>query len=482
MKDLCALSIDTAKAFGASYADIRIIESWFEDLATFNGNVSEVNMSYTLGFGVRVICNGSWGFASSSKVTKAEIERVSALAVKIAQASATTMREPVRMAPEPAHVDIWQTPVLIDPFTVPIGAKFDLLFAIDKELRKDARIREASADLSLFKEHQWLMTSEGTYVDQLIIRTGTTFTATAVKDGEKQRRSYPSSHGGSCATTGYESILALPLLQEAPRIREEAIALLSADPCPSGKKTLILDPTQLSLQIHESVGHATELDRVLGFEANYAGTSFCTIEKKGVFKYGSPIVNLVGDCTVPTGLATFGYDDDGVRAKRWYVVRDGIFRNYLTNRELAHVVGDDHSWGCSRADGFSNIPIIRIPNLSLMPGSWKYNDLIADTDDGVYMINNRSWSIDQRRLNFQFGCEIAYEIKNGKMGRMLKNPTYQGITPEFWGSCDAICDQDTWQLVGVPNCGKGQPGQRAEMSHGSSPTRFRNVTMGVGSK
>ena len=480
MKDLASLSIDTAKALGASYADIRIIDTRNENLGTYNGNVASVNLSHTLGFGVRVICNGAWGFASSSTLSKKEIERVAALAVNIAKASATTLIEPVRLAPCTPHVDTWQTPIIIDPFKVPIAEKFDLLFAIDEELRKDEKIKEAGTGMHFTREHQWLMTSEGTFIEQVLYGTGTGYAATAIgDDGEKQIRSYPSSHRGQSMTMGYEMIKSMPLVGEAPRIRDEAVALLTADQCPSGKKTLILDPTQLCLQIHESVGHATELDRVLGMEENYAGSSFATIEKRGNFRYGSDIVNLVADTTVPNGLATIGYDDDGVPAKRWHIVRNGILENYLTNRELAHVVGDKESCGCSRADGYSNLPIIRITNLSLMPGTWEFDALIADTEDGIYMMNNRSWSIDQRRLNFQFGCEIAYEVKNGKLGRMLKNPNYQSITPEFWGSCDAICNQDHWELWGVPNCGKGQPGQRAEMSHGSAPARFRDVTVGI---
>lgn len=217
-------------------------------------------------------------------------------------------------------------------------------------------------------------------------------------------------------------------------------------------------------------------------EANYAGTSFATTEKLHKFRYGSEIVNLVADSTVPTGLATIGYDDDGVRAQRWHIVKNGILNGYHTNRELAHVIGEERSKGCNRADGYDNIPIIRITNLSLMPGSWELDDLIKDTKDGIFMDTNRSWSIDQKRLNFQFGTEIAWEIKNGKKTRLLRNANYQGITPEFWNSCDAICNENYWQLIGVPNCGKGQPGQRAEMSHGCAPARFRNVMVGVGHK
>jgi TldD protein len=271
----------------------------------------------------------------------------------------------------------------------------------------------------------------------------------------------------------------LPLVQNAERIREEAVALLSAKQCPSGKKTLILGGSQLGLQIHESVGHATELDRVLGMEANYAGTSFATPEKLGNFTYGSPIVNLFCDSTMPGGLATVGFDDDGVRAQRWHLVKEGQFVGYQYNRELAHTIGKTRSSGNNRADGWNRIPIVRITNLSLEPGEWELDDMIASTDDGIFMETNKSWSIDQRRLNFQFGCEIGWEISHGKKGRMVKNPTYQSITPEFWKSCDAIGNQKHFVLWGVHNCGKGQPGQRAEMSHGAAPARFRQIEVGV---
>jgi TldD protein len=233
------------------------------------------------------------------------------------------------------------------------------------------------------------------------------------------------------------------------------------------------------LQIHESAGHASELDRVLGYEANYAGTSFLTTEKLGNFRYGSDIVNLVADTTVPTGLATMGYDDDGVAAQRWHIVRNGILSGYMTNRETAGAVGQARSRGCNRADSWSSPPITRIANLSLMPGTWKLADLIADTEDGLLMSTNRSWSIDQRRLNFQFGCEIGWLIRHGKLAGVVKNPSYQAITPQFWGSCDAICDHEHWDLWGVVNCGKGQPTQISEMSHGAAPARFRGVTVGM---
>jgi len=479
MRQLTATALETAKVLGATYADIRIIETRQQDISIKNGSIGGIGDNYDMGFGVRVIAAGAWGFASSAIVTKAEIDRVAAQAVSIAKASARVKAADVRLAPEPVCTDRWQTPYVIDPFTVSIEDKLALLYRIDKILRKDKRIRVASGGMSFKGEHQWLATSEGTFIDQKLLRSGAGYSATAVKDGEAQIRSYPASFRGQYATMGYELVTSLKLEDHADRVREEAIALLTAPQCPSGKTDLILEGHQLALQIHESVGHPSELDRVIGMEANYAGTSFATLEKLGKFRYGSDIVNLVADGTAPTGLGTIGYDDDGVRAQRWHIVKNGIFSGYQTNREVAHVCGDERSRGCCRADGWSNIPMVRNNNLSLMPGDWKLDDLIADTKKGVYMLTNKSWSIDQMRLNFQFGAEIAHEIKNGKLGRVFRNPTYQGITPEFWGSCDAICNEDHWILWGVPSCGKGQPGQTAEMSHGAAPTRFRNVTVGI---
>jgi len=257
------------------------------------------------------------------------------------------------------------------------------------------------------------------------------------------------------------------------------VALLTAPECPGGQKDLIINPNQLFLQIHESVGHPTELDRVMGMEANFAGTSFVTTEKLNKLQYGSEIVNIVADSTIPGGLATQGYDDDGVAAQRWHLIKNGLFTGYLTNRETAHIIGEERSKGCNRADGWNRLPIIRMTNISLMPGDWTLDDLIADTDDGILIDCNKSWSIDDKRINFQFATEIAWEIKNGKKGQILKNPTYQGKTTEFWNSCDAICDDDHFVLWGTANCGKGQPGQTASMSHGCPPARFKNVTVGV---
>ena len=480
MKSLAENAVDTAVRSGASYADIRIVETKKENILLRNGKIAETDLSEDLGFGMRVLVDGAWGFASSAKLDPEEIQRVVSLAVSVAEASSMLKKEDVRLAPEPVHRDIWITPYLIDPFSVPISEKLALLSAVDEELRKSPEIVVSTASMSFQKKRQWMATSEGTFIDQTLMRSGAGFSATAVKDGDVQVRSYPSSFGGQYMSCGYELVLALKLLENASQIREEAVALLSADTCPSGKKDLILDSSQLALQIHESVGHPTELDRVLGMEANFAGTSFATLDKFNDFEYGSPIVNLICDNTVPGGLATTGYDDDGVRSQRWPIVSEGRFVGYQYNRELAHKINAERSVGSSRAQGWSHIPIVRNSNLSLMPGDKTFDELISGVDEGIYMTVNRSWSIDQRRLNFQFSCEIGWEIKGGKLGRMLKNPNYQGITYEFWRSCEAIANSDYWVLWGVPNCGKGQPMQVVGMSHGASPALFRNITVGVG--
>jgi len=479
-KELALLALDVAKARGASYADVRIIETRSQDVGTKNEKVSHIHSDEDLGFGVRVIADGSWGFACSSRLERAEVERVSAAAVEVAKASATVQREAVRLASEDAYEDVWETPYEQDPFAVPLSEKVDLLLGINAELRKVKSIAVAVGWMGFEWERQLFASTEGSIIQQNLLVSGVGYMATAVGEGDQQRRSFPSSHRGQVMGRGYEMVREIPLLENAQRIAEEADALLTAPQCPPGTRDLILGGDQLALQIHESLGHPSELDRVLGTEANYAGTSFITTDKLGKLKYGSDIVNFVADTTMPRGLATIGYDDEGVKAQQWHLVRDGLFVGYLTSRETAPVIGEERSRGAMRAMGWRRLPIIRMTNISLMPGEWTLDALIEDTRDGILMDCNRSWSIDQQRVNFQFGTEIGWEIKNGKRARMVKNPTYEGITTEFWNSCDAICDEDHFVLWGVPNCGKGEPSQGAQMSHGAAPTRFRSVKVGVG--
>jgi TldD protein len=480
MKSLTDRALNTAASLGATYADMRIVDYTDQTVTTKNGVVETVGQSQDRGFGVRVIADGAWGFASSALLTTEEVDRVTALAVSIARASALVQKNGgVDLGPPVSHVGHYRTPVEIDPFSIPLEGKIDLLLQADAEMRRVQGIRVAQGSITCLREHKTFANSEGSFIEQEIIETGCGIVATAVGEGEIQKRSYPNTFGRHQMTRGWEFVLEMDLPGHGEQIASEAVALLTADQCPSGVTTLILGGAQLALQIHESCGHPVELDRVYGSEAAYAGTSFLTPDKLNTLRYGSEIVNLTADATIPGGLGTFGYDDEGVSAQRVPIVRDGIFVGYLSSRETAAQLGLPGSGGAMRASGWNRTPLIRMTNVNLEPGEWTFDDLIADTDEGIYMEMNRSWSIDDKRLNFQFGTELAYEIKNGKLGRLLKNATYTGITPQFWGSCDAIGNADHWTVWGTPNCGKGQPSQVAHTGHGAAPARFRNIRVGV---
>jgi TldD protein len=372
----------------------------------------------------------------------------------------------------------YRTPVVKDSFSVSLDDKIALLLRCNETMMSTPNIISAEASIYSQREDKIFASSEGAYIEQELYETGCGLEATAVDEGEVQNRSYPNSVGRHQGTEGWEFVERYDLEGNAARVADEASALLRAKTMEPGTTTVILDGSQVGLQIHESCGHPIELDRVLGTEAAFAGTSFLTTEKLDGFRYGSDIVNMTADATIPGGLGTFGFDDEGVPAQSTPIVRDGMFRGYLTSRETAAALGQ-RSNGAMRADGWSRIPLIRMTNVSLEPGTWTLEDMIADTDEGIYMETNRSWSIDDKRLNFQFGTEIGREIKNGKLGDLVKNPTYTGITPRFWGSCDAIGNRSLWTVWGTPNCGKGQPEQVAHTGHGAAPARFRNVQVGL---
>ena len=478
MNELANRALNLAQTRGATYADIRIIDLETQSIAVKNGIVEGVALDSSQGLGVRVIADGAWGFASSARIDREQVDKITALAIEVAKASALVRGEPIDLGPREAHKDTYRTPIESDPFQVSLDEKIDLLLACDEAMRRAEGVAVAEGNMLFIREKQLFASSQGSFIEQEILETGVGLVATAVDEDEVQTRSYPNTFGRHQGTAGYEFIERYDLLGNAERLGEEAVALLSARQCPSGVTTLILGPTQLALQVHESCGHPTELDRVLGTEAAYAGTSFLTPERLGTFRYGSDIVNITADATIPGGLGTFGYDDEGVLAQRTHLVKDGTFVGYLTSRETASRLAK-RSNGTMRADGWSNIPLIRMTNINLEPGEWELDDLIADTDEGIYVEMNKSWSIDDKRLNFQFGTEIAYEIKNGKWGELLKNATYAGMTPQFWGSCDAICNDKYWDVWGTPNCGKGQPAQVAHVGHGASLARFRHVQVGV---
>ena len=478
MRELTDRVLNLAEVQGASYADIRIVRRQSQGITVKNGVVEALSSSENQGFGVRVVVDGAWGFASSAYLEAAEVDQVTALAVQIAKASALVKIQDVSLGPPVVHVATYCTLVEMEPFEVSLERKIELLLSADEAMRRAEGVKVAKGNMAFIREHKTFASSEGSFIEQEIIESGAGLEATAVSEDDVQKRSYPNSFGRHQGTGGYEFIEAMDLAGNAGRIGEEAVALLTAPQCPSGTMTIILGSTQLALQVHESCGHPIELDRVFGSEASYAGTSFLTTEKLGHFRYGSEIVNITADATVPGGLGTFGYDDEGVPAQRTPIVRDGIFVGYLTSRETAAML-DQQSNGAMRADGWNRIPLIRMTNVNLEPGEWDFDDLIADTEDGIYMEMNKSWSIDDKRLNFQFGTEIAYQIKKGKLGQMYKNATYTGITPQFWSGCDAICNDKYWNVWGTPNCGKGQPSQTARVGHGTAPARFRNVRVGV---
>jgi TldD protein len=479
LNDFAKMVVGLLKIKRVPYGDVRIVKSKVESIRVKNEKTETVTYHEDEGFGVRVIMNGAWGFASSSNICKREAEKVVKKAVEIEKAISMLKRDDVKLSKEKVHIDHYKTPFKIDPFTVPLEEKIGLLQEISRKMKKFKRIMIREAGLNFFSKYTIFANTEGSLVSQEILESGGGMKGTAIKGNEVQVRSFPSSFGGNFATCGYEFINELDLLSNVEPTCEECVKLLSAKQCPSIEKaTIIIDTDQLGLQIHESIGHATELDRVFGMEESYAGSSFVTTEKLNTFKYGSKIVNVYGDATVPRGLGTFGYDDEGIKARRVPIIKNGILRGYLSSRETASQIKRKSS-GAMRADGWSRIPLVRMTNVNLEPGEWDYDELIADTDNGILFKTNRSWSIDQRRVNFQFGTEIAFRIKHGKIKEIYKNPTYTGITPVFWSSCDAICNRKYWRLWGIPHCGKGEPGQTAHVGHGCAPARFRNVKVGL---
>jgi TldD protein len=475
MQDLCRQAIEAALGAGASYADARAIARRSQLVMTKNGEVETVSDTETEGIGVRVLVEGAWGFACDRRLEEAGARGAAQRATAFARAAPGSHER--ELAPLEPQRGTYRTEFQRDPVEVSLSDKIALCLGADEAMKHDdVKVRMASA--RAVREEKVFASSEGSEVEQLFVDCGAGIDAIAVGDGLQQVRSYPSAHTGSSAQAGWEFVEGLALEREAPRVAEEAAALLKADECPSGRMTIVIDAEQMALQVHESVGHPTELDRVYGTEAAYAGTSFLAPDDLGSLRYGSPHMNITADATTPGGMGSFGYDDEGVPAARAPVVQEGVLRGFLTSRETAARIGSG-AGGSMRADGWNRMPLVRMTNLHLEPGDGSLEDLLADVDDGIYLATNKSWSIDDKRLNFQFGTQVAWEIKKGKLGRLLRDATYTGITPEFWGSLDAVAGPDTWTMFGLTNCGKGQPGQIAAVSHGAPAARFRDVQVGV---
>jgi TldD protein len=475
VRELCDAAVEAALRLGASYADARAVVRRAQSVATKNDRVESVNDLETEGIGVRLLVDGAWGFACDRRLTREGAEEAARRAAEFARSAPSTHGR--ALAPIQARTGSYRTPIERDPFDVPLADKVEFCLRAEAGLRRP-EVSIAMSSVRAQREHKWLVSSEGVAVEQEIYETGAGIDAVAVADGVYQVRSYPSAHGGSSAAAGWEYVEGLGLEREAPRVAEQAAALLTAPVCPSRTTDVVIDAEQMALQVHESVGHPTELDRVYGTEAAYAGTSFLRPEDLGSLRYGSELMNVTADPTTPCGLGTFGFDDEGVAAAPTPIVAAGVLSGYLSSRETAARIGAG-SGGSMRAESWNRMPLVRMTNLHLEPGEGSLEELIGGVDDGLYLETNRSWSIDDKRLNFQFGTQVAWEIKGGKLGRMYRDATYTGITPVFWGSLDAVGGPDEWRLHGLTNCGKGQPGQGAHVSHGASPSRFRGVQVGV---
>jgi TldD protein len=476
-KSLADLALSLTEDKGASYADVRIEEIEEENLSVSKGTAELIEKSTDLGLGIRVMVDGAWGFAASADVTEESIKEASRQAVELARASSRVKDRDIVLAPTERIVDSYQTPMVTDPFSIPLKEKLDFLLLLDGLMASVSGVNQTECMMTFIKRNKLFASSEGSIIEQLIIQSGAGITATAMKSHrEMGTRSYPNS-SGQHQTKGYELIRELEFEKNAVRIAGEAVAVLGAKECPSENTTVILDGPQVSLQIHESIGHPLELDRVFGAEKNFSGVSFATPDKVNNLRYGSEIVNVVNDSTAPFGLGTFAYDDEGVKASKSFLIKGGILAGYLSSRDTASRI-DKRSSGCMRASSWANVPIVRMTNTNLLPGDKSLEQMISEVDDGIYMQTVRTWSIDDFRESFQMGCEIGWEIKNGRLGDMIRNPSYSGNTVEFWNSCDAIGNEDSWEIWGTPNCGKGQPAQNMPTSQGASPIRVRNVKVG----
>jgi TldD protein len=472
--DLATAAVSAALAAGARYADARVMYRRSESMDARNGEIESLSQDEDAGVGVRALVGSSWGFYAVSDLTDAAAQSAGVTAASIAAASATVAPPQVDLVPVGATTGSWTSPAVVDPLSVPLSDKGDLLVAVTAAMH-GAGADQAEATYAIWDTRKWFVSSEGHRIDQHIRECGGGMSAIVIGEGEIQRRSYPS-YRGQYGTSGWELVTALDLAAHTERLTDEAKALHTAPRCPATNTTLVIGSEQMALQIHESVGHAIELDRILGWEAAFAGTSWLDLAQLGTLRYGSELMNITIDPTIAGALGSFGYDDEGTPAQARDAVRDGIWVGVLAGRDSAAMAGLDYA-GSVRADGWSRLPMVRMTNVGLQPGPHTLERMIAETDDGILMDTNRSWSIDDRRLNFQFGCEIGWEIKKGKLGRMIKNPTYTGIGPRFWRSMDMLGSEVVaW---GTPNCGKGQPGQVGHTGHPTPAARFTDVRIGV---
>lgn len=496
-KRMADVALNVARSLGATYADARIGRYLNQYVFTREKNVQNVVNTESFGIGIRVIANGTWGFASTNFVTEDGITKATQQAVAIAKANSRIQKDPVKLAPVESHGEVsWKTPIKKDFKEVPVSEKVDLLLEANAAAM-DNGANFVNSALFMVNEQKYFASTEGSYIDQDVHRIWPTFGVTAVdrEAGKFKTRDAMSAPMGM----GYEYLDGLEseklegpsglklyrnsydIVEDATIAAKQAKEMLTAKSVDPGKYDLVLEPNHLGLTIHESVGHPLELDRVLGYEANYAGTSFATLDKwkSGDFKYGSDIVNIVADKTQPNSLGAVGYDDEGVKTKKWDLIRNGVLTNYQAIRDQVHMIDQNESHGCCYAQSWNDVQFQRMPNVSLEPGKDKYSidEMIKDVEKGIYIAGRGSYSIDQQRYNFQFGGTVFFEIRNGEIVGMLDDVAYQSNTQEFWNSCSRICDESDYRMFGSFFDGKGQPSQVSAVSHGSSTTRFNGVNV-----
>lgn len=474
MEEFALEVLDQATRSGAGYADVRAMRQCTEAISTRDGALEQAGEQRGSGYGVRVLVDGAWGFAAQGLLGRDTIASTVQAAIEAGRAASRVNRKAVELAPNPAAVDTYGTPVERDPFSVPLEEKQTLLLAAERGLRTHDSVGISATSLLSFFTEKFFCSSEGSRIRQDVMECGAALFALATGEEKPARRSF-DNYGQA----GWEFVEHLDLVRQAARVGEEAAGLLTAPYVDARATDVVLGSEQLALMVHETCGHPTELDRVLGFEDAFAGGSFLQPEDLNGLRYGSEHVNLSADSTIPEGLGTFGYDDDGVPAQRFPLVRDGIFRGYLSSRDTAPLIGWDRSTGCSRAVDWSRVPIVRMVNVNLEPGEVAFDDLIAGIEDGLYLDSPSSWSLDDKRLNFHFSVEYGREIKNGRLGGLRRGATIQNITPEFWGRCDGVANRDAWRLWGFLSCAKGEPLQGLHVGHGAAPARFRNLSIGV---
>jgi TldD protein len=472
---LAAAALQAARDAGATYADIRIADYRTQALRAREARIISISDDASSGFGVRVIAGGTWGFAASSLLGEAEVVAVARRAVALALANAVLQREPVQLAPGARHVAVWNMPLRRDAFTVPLEEKVERLLSLNAIALRQPGIRFVDSQMAFVREHKYFASTEGSRIEQTLQRVNPSFTVTSIDDdkgGFETRASYTDPRA-----LGYEYIEDYPWEDDVRQAAEDARAKHSAPSVEAGKRDLILHPTHLWLTIHESLGHSTELDRALGLEANYAGTSFLTPDKLKAFQIGSPLVNVVAEKTAPGSLASSAYDDDGEPTHAWPLIENGKFVGYQTTRDQAHWLGESRGHACSYAQSWKDVPFQRMPNVNLLPGKapLSLDQLIASTDDGILIKGRSSYSIDHQRYNFQFSGQTAWQVQGGRITGMLKDVAYQASTPAFWAACDALCSQDEYYVGGSFFDGKGQPSQSNAVSHGCVPARFRQI-------